>query len=256
MAGLHPTQRRERILIMGPPGGGKSTAWLSVAEWLEKTKADGRLFVADTDLAWEGQRPFDGHLDKRVVQEDINHFPSLVAFVDKATADYQPGDFLITDMIDKAWLYAQQHYYEEVFGKELDDFFMEAKKNNANPGGEWGSNWTVINKLHQKFMLKLQRYPGHVIACTPCTDVRQVDATGKGQSDSREVLHLFGKLGVKPQGQKDLAYNFHTVLLFQSVPRVGYTFSTAKDRSREEAEGEKMTDFTRTYLMKYAGWTV
>lgn len=247
--------RRERILAMGPAGSGKSTAWLNIAEWYHKTETPGRLFVADTDLAWEGQRPVDGHLDERVISKDVFDWPSLIETVEKAAADYQDGDWLVVDMISAAWTYAQQHYYEEVFGKELDVFFLEAKKAGTNPGGEWGSNWTVINKLHSSFMQKLQRYPGHLLACTPATDVRQPDARGGG-GDTREILHLFGKLGVKPEGQKLLAYNFHTVLLFQDVPRAGYTITTAKDRNREVLTGESLDEFCKSYLIRVGGWRV
>lgn len=251
---LHPTiPRRERILIMGPPGAGKSTSWLDVAEWYEKTGATGRIFVSDTDGAWEGQRPVDGRLDKRVMQEDAYDFPSIVALVDRAIREHQDGDFLVIDMVDKAWSYSQSHYFEQVFGKELDQFWLEAKKEGVNPGGDYGTNWTVINKLHQSLMLKLQRYPGHLICCTPVAEVRTPDNRGVG-GDRRDVIQMFGKYGVKPQGQKDLAYNFHSVLLFQDVPRLGYSYTTIKDRAREYVNGEKMESFVKSYLIPKAAW--
>ena len=252
--GLHPQNpRRERILVMGPPGAGKSTTWKDIAEWYDRTGAQGTMYVADSDGAWEGQRPTDGHLDGRVKATDVYDFPSIVGVVEEATTNFQSGDFLVIDMIDKAWSYAQSHYYEQVYGKELDQFWLEAKKDGVNPGGEWGSNWTVINKLHQSLMLKLQRYPGHLIACAPVAEVRQPDRQGAG-GDRKEILHLFGKFGVKPQGQKDLPYNFHTVLFLQDVPRLGYTYTSIKDRDRELVSGEPLASFVKSYLIAKAGW--
>lgn len=251
---MHATEpRHERILLIGPPGSGKSTSWRSIAEWLEKTDTPGRLWVADTDLAWEGQRPADGSLDKRVEATLTFDWETLRQVVEDATKNYEPGDWLVIDMINQAWTYVQNYYTEQVFGKELDRYWLEAQKTGINPGGDYGSNWVVINKLYTAFMLSLARYPGHLLACAPVVDVRQPDRAGKG-GDSKEILHLFGRLGVKPEGQKALAYHFHSVLLCQEVPKEGWTYTTVKDRNRPQMVGEKMTDFVRSYLMKVAGW--
>lgn len=255
---FRPTSpRRERILVFGPPGSGKSTAWQSIAEWLYKTTSPGLVHVADTDLAWEGQRPDDGHLDDAVVATTVFDYESIRDFIRKTTEEFTPGDWLVVDMIDKVWLYSQQHYFEQVFGKSLEDYWVEAKKMGINPGGEYGANWSVINKLNTAIMLSIQRYPGHVLACSPATEVRQPSRTGEG-GDDKEILHLFGRLGVKPEGQKLLSHHFHTNLYFQEVPRVGYTYTTVKERGtgREKITGEVVSDFARSYLIKVGGWTL
>jgi len=252
---LHPTDpRRERILLMGPANSSKSWSWLTIAKWMKETSAPGLFYVADTDLAWEGQRPLDGSLDDRIVQTDTFDYDTFEDVIQQARLKHQPGDWLVLDMVNKMWDFSQQAYFEKVFGKELDDYWLETKKAGGNIGGDYGSNWTVINKLYDALTLKIARYPGNVLACTPAQEVRQPDSkTGKG-GDDRDTLLQFGRFGYKPMGQKLLAHNFHTVLLLQEVPKAGWAYSSVKDRNRPLVNGEPLEDFVKSYLVKQAGW--
>ena len=49
----HPGGTIERIALMGGPGGGKTRAWLSIADFARKTKSDAQFYVIDTDFAAE-----------------------------------------------------------------------------------------------------------------------------------------------------------------------------------------------------------
>ncbi len=47
------SQPHERIILMGGPGSGKTTAWLNIAELHRKTKSTSKFYVLDTDFAVE-----------------------------------------------------------------------------------------------------------------------------------------------------------------------------------------------------------
>lgn len=252
---LHaPGNRRERVLAYGGSGSGKSTTWLSVARWLERTGAAGKVRVLDTDFAWDAYRPVDGSLDNRVVVQDAWDWGDFKPAMDRLTraSDVTKDDWLVVDLVDKVWSKAQQGFFEYLTDKPFDEFMGEAVKNNVNVGGEWGSNWGVINKMYSGFMDGVMRWRGHVICCAPATEVRLPDRSGKG-GDSQVIRDIFGRLGVKPQGQKDLPHLFHTILLMQGDGEK-WRMTAAKDRERTMVKGEIVQDFVVSYLMKVAGW--
>lgn len=258
-----PTRRRERILLYGPPGAGKSTAWLTLAEWIHKTKSDAIVHVADTDRTWDDMAPYDDHLEKIVDVTDCPAWEQIRQFIRDVPIDLaKADDWLVVDMISRCWDRAQEGYFEKVFGREMDEFFMQVQADRAKAiGGDFGSNWQAINKMYATLTtLIMSRWPGHVLCCTPAQRIWEANRDDKTLVQYPE----FGRLGFKPQGQKDLSHQFRTILFMQQAPS-GWVWSTAKERNppgMEEGQagyrgyvaGERMNDFVRDYLMKVGGW--
>lgn len=196
----------------------------------------------------------DGSLDGIVVVEEAWDWPEFKPAMERLTKakDVSRDDWLAVDLIDKAWSKAQEGFFEYLTDRPFDEFLGEALKNDVNVGGEWGKNWGVINKMYNAFMDYIMRWRGHAIACAPATEVRTPDRSGKG-GDSEVIRDMFGRLGVRPQGQKDLPHAFHTVLLMQG-DGTKWRMTAAKDRERKMVKGEVVEDFVRSYLMKVAGW--
>jgi len=262
---LHPpTQRRERILIIGFSGGGKSTCWLNVARWLAKTRSDSKMWVVDTDRTWEAMRPLDGSLDKTVVAYDVEDYPGMKKAVNDIRDVASNEDFLVYDMIDTLWTESQNYFFEEAFAKDFEEFLVNARRTGDTIGGEYGVNWNAINKLYAGVNDRVRRFPGHVIACTPGEVVREAGKSGKGGEQDPQIVREFGRYKVKPAGQKKLRHDYHSILLCQDTPG-GYTLSTLKERNppgsvegdgqhRVSLESVKTGEFTMTYLVKVAGW--
>lgn len=256
---LHPPgKRRERILAYGGSGSGKSTIWLNIARWMEQTSAPGKIRLLDTDYAWDAYRPVDGSLDQRIIVEEAYDWTDFKPAIERLTQakDVTNDDWLVVDLIDKAWTKAQTGFFEYLTDKPFDEFMAESVKNDVNVGGEWGRNWGVINKMYEAFFNHIMRWRGHVLACAPMTEVRRPDRSGKG-GDAQELIDLFGRIGFRPQGQKDLAHMFHTVLFMQAsgtVAKPEWRIQSPKDRERPLLKGEKVDQFVVTYLMKVAGW--
>jgi hypothetical protein len=136
---------------------------------------------------------------------------------------------------------------------------MKAKKEGTSLAGEYGQNWSVINKMYNDVMGKLQRFPGHVLALAPAAEVRQPDTSGRG-GDAAQIRDLFGNVGYKPEGQKHLGYQFHSLLLIQRKPNGERVLTTVEERKRPTTEsrpylvGEPMQDWVLTYLVKTGHW--
>jgi hypothetical protein len=243
---------RERVLLVGPYGSGKSHAWISLAKMLGRTHTEAALHVLDTDNAAVRMLEAVPHASEVFIHvNECYEWPDYEHALKAAALNAKPQDWLIVDMIDKAWQAVQDYFIDQVFGTTSERFFLEARKEGTKGSplaGEFGVNWNVINKLYYAWYNKVIRWPGHVLACTPGDPVNRA-------TDNVDTVNLYGKTGVKPRGQKHLGHGFHTVLLL-GEDSSGRYFSTIKDRNREEVTHQNMRDFTLDYLKTIGHWTV
>ena len=243
---------------MGPWNAGKSRAWCSVAAWMRRTDAPGRVFVIDTDRAVDRMAEEWDDFFKNVVQHDADVWADYQYAIREFSAVASVDDWLVVDMIDKAWEAVQNHFIEEVFGVDAATFFLESRKegDKGHPLAEgYGVNWNVINKLYASFIGRVVRWPGHVLCCTPSEAVQRPDRSGRG-GDDRDVLDLFGPYGVRPRGQKSLGFQFHTILLMQQGSNDKWQYTSVKDRGRSKPAKHPVGDFVMDYLVEVGGWSL
>lgn len=268
---LHPTSaRRERLLIFGPEGAGKSRTRCSLAAWLRRTGSPSRMYVLDSDMASEAMA--DGFEDF-YTNTDVYDSYEWHEFKDglaKSQSDSDPTrhDWLVVDTADRAWQAVQDWYQEEVVERDVEQWVIDHARMLENASsekeralarqhplsGEWGMNWFYVNNLYQKWFMPVIRWRGHVMLIAHEKKlVREGD-----RADDRELQMLYAKVGMRPEGQKGLSLPMHTILrLTDSVdPRGKHDrrITTVKDRERRELVNEPIEDFVTTYLMDVAGW--
>jgi hypothetical protein len=252
---LHgPERRRERVLIYGRPGSGKSSAWTDLALWRERTKASWRIHLADTDHAWEAMDP-DGRFDDFLTVKDlsVNDFHTWPKWAKDTAAVVARDDWLVVDMIDKAWEGAQNFYWDQVGdGASLADIFLRNQTDDKfHMAGDHGANWGVINKYYASFYQTIVNANCNVMCIAPAKEV--------GDSEKAAVKAQY-KVGWKAQGQKDLLHGFHTVLFAAEAGEGKWVYTTVKERNppgqegRKMLKGEKVNGFVTTYLVGVAGW--
>lgn len=250
-----PSKARERILLIGLWGGGKSQSWADIHAWLRRTNSNARMFVVDSDFAHDRVCPDLPEDDVRDVYEYQEYVDAVAHFRSQATAD----DWLVVDHISKAWDATQRYYIEQAFGKNKSTFFLEHKSagGDGSPLADgYGSNWQVINALYADFMTPVKRWPGHILACAPAEPIKRPnEKTGKG-GDDKMVIDAYGRYGIKPGGQKMLGFEFLTVI--NMIPKSDETFAmtTIKDVKRDRPQNQVVKSFTLNYLCKIAGWTL
>lgn len=243
---------RERILAMGSYGAGKTNSWINVAGWHKKRKEPGKFYVIDTDHTTE--RSMEG-LELPATVWIPNEWPEYGAIKKQILSLAKPDDWLVIDTVDRVWDMAQEGFSEQVFGKEIDEWFLEFRKSNKSGNafqGDYGINWQVINRMYHGFMGLVTRFPGHVFCCTPADPIQQPNRSGEG-GDSVETRNLYGRYGFKPRGQKQLGHLFHTVLLLSDL-NGSWRMTTVKDRNRDRVLNEPVKDFGVEYLVKIGGW--
>ncbi len=266
---LHgPTKKRERILVAGPPGSGKSRAWISVAELSRLTKSDARFYVIDTDFSAEVSLDAYPKLEASGLLEIYTpiDFDEMIEAAIHARKNAQRGDWIISDMASIAWEWAQNDYTEKVYGMTAADFFLlkrqemeEAKKKKSNLQPFDGAvDWQPIKLRYAKYInMAVLNNRAHVIATAGTKPI----ARSGGWKDSDSVINDFGHIGHKPAGEKNLSHAFNTVMFMGQKSKDEWEMSTGKERwgTREYVFGERLREgpkgqFARRYLVDVAGW--
>lgn len=245
------TNARERILAFGGAGSGKTSDWLSVADrYAAEETPPGKFHVIDTD--YTAERSLEGHPEAHKVIQKVwtcpewEDYTKAIGVISKIA---KPNDWLVIDMLTPLWDMSQEYYIDRIFGKEVDEFFLKAREQNAKGNPLDGfKDWGVINKMYRSNVANnILRAPCHVFATASA-------AALSADLESKENRQLFGKWGVKPVGQKTNSHLFHDVLWKQNPKSGVWTLTTVKAREREEQLSLPITNFPTDYLVGVAKW--
>lgn len=262
---------RERILVMGPPGTGKTYQWLRMAKALLPTGA--QFYCIDTDDAipfmlatqFPELQPESGGNVHALPAFDWPEYESALQEVLKKAKE---GDWVVLDMADSAWDTVQRYFVNEVFAESKGQYFLEARKL-IRARGEKDSkgravsalsedtfkgwiDWPVINALYGDWILPLvYRTKAHLYATTKIQKL--------GTREDPGTMIVFGASGIRPSGQKHLGHQAHTVLLYtvnvSDAKHPEWTVTTVKDRgNRPYFNKAPFVDLYRQYLVMKAGW--
>lgn len=263
MSLVSPYRSRERIMVFGHEGTGKSTDAISIA----KSCPDVTVWVVDNDNSYDRLiETSDVELPNIKVAgvewaegQDPYTWDGFSNCLDIGIGQMGRDDWLVVDMSSKAWDKVQEWFIEQVFQSDIDDYFLkirlekerlkekEDKKKKSLGAFEGWLDWPVINQTyHKNVSERLLRCHGHLLCIA--------EAQKLSDDDDRGIRDLYGPLGARPRGQKRSGHIMQTVIM-QGRSRGGdFTMTGVKDRGRELWNGEVMTDFATDYLMGTAGW--
>ena len=255
---LHSTMTaRERILSTAGSGLGKSYDWLMIAKLHHQTRSPAKFTVVDTDNAID--RMLEAEFAGLNVTDGgnvtvVNSYDWVTASgTIKATSKTMGADdWLIVDLLNPTWDQVQEYFTEQVFGEDIDNYFLAARASQGKSGGsgsafEGRTDWPVINKLYKGMMNSILQARGHVYAATVADAIQ--DTTEK------EIKAIYGPHGIKPRGQKHTPHFFHTCLV-KGMVGDSRRLITAKDRGRAYLQGAEVNNFALDYLVNVAGWSM
>lgn len=234
---------KERILLMGPPGCGKTHQLLRVAEYLQPKSTCYVIDMEDKIDAYHS-----GNIPKYLNLSVAIFWEELKEVMDKVGAAVEPNDWIMVDRIDLSWpavqrWFTQQRYKQELAQRMLATAKAITKPSMFIPRFDEGS-WQVINEEYETLILKfLYKYRCNVLMTS---GIRGVDLNSPQD--------IFGHLGVVPRGQKELGHQPNTVFLLtmKRGESLSWHITTAKDiPSRDWFDGEPLFDLGLQYLERY-----
>lgn len=242
---------RERILVYGQPGSGKSYAHLKIAEAYPGSK----FYVIDTDDSMP-----------RMLDSEFSHLNNVEAYpaqdwlaCRKALDDIKPKvtskDWIVIDMLCSTWDFVQSYFVEEIFGEDIASYFLQARKELKEGASSLSAlrgwtDWSVINKLYQSWINPITyRLPCHKFFVCKSTTVKR--------EDEPNIRDMYSDFGTRPEGEKRNTFRVHSLFLL-THDRTGYYISTVgKDRGRLKLVNTPLTpeqNFATKYLQLFAGW--
>lgn len=262
-----PHRSRERIMIYGHEGTGKSTDALSIAR-----KVTGTVYVVDNDNSYDRLlETYDTELPNVKIAgvefaegHDPYAWDGMQQAINEAISQMERDDWLVVDMLSKAWDSVQEWFIEQIFQSDIDDYFLKVrlqkemlrasqkkageKEDKALGVFEGWMDWPVINQTyHKRISTPLLRCPGHLLCVSEAQPLQKEDDQG--------IRDLYGPVGARPKGQKRSGHIMQTVIMQTKESRADvFKLTGVKDRGRVLWRGEVMGDFAEDYLGGVGGW--
>jgi len=259
-----PHRFRERLLIYGTGGVGKTDAALSIAANI----AEGHMFVVDNDYSYAYQRALEtDYVDAadRVTVFECNAdweavIGALASAVEAGLADGEEAardNWLVLDSISPTWEFVQTYITEQITGASSAEFLTQLRKESESLEAMNRTlvdqvPWNIVKKEYaQNIYIPLRNWPGHWIITA--------EAKKLGRKENAEIVEWYQHLGVQPQGESRIHHVSATTLLLHRGKRDEYRLTTVKDRNREDQEDMEIPDsghggFAMSYLRDVAGW--
>ena len=268
------TTRREKILVFGSFKTGKSFLWLDLANTYWKSgNLEPTFYVIDTDFG-VGKMLDEGyqHLEDDGMLKVYNpmDFTELMEASRDIYKKAKRGDWIVIDMINYPWEEAQTFYTNNVFGDNMENYFVQMRKevvakdghDKRSYGGYEGTDWGFITKIYKQFEFPLtMKSLANVFGVT---EERKLDG---GRGDSPDKLKQFKAAGgMAPVGQKGIGHRFDTIARMTRRTNGQRQLTIVGDKGREESYWAKQDNtiinidepprvFARRYLVDVAGWT-
>jgi len=250
-----PHRFKERILVYGGAGVGKSTITLNIA----RHRPDDTFHVIDMDYSMTYERLLqteyqDVEEQGNVIVHEIDaeweefteKFAEIIANGDPDT------DWLTIDPVTVTWEIVQAWWLDTVQGTDIADYMAQLRKD-TDDSKQYSAalaeamQWPAVNKQYQqKFYRNFHKWRGHSILVSEAAELaRTADQDDKA---------LYGFIGYKPKGQKTMPHAAATNVFLDHPKQDTWRFTTAKDRGRELQEKIEFTDFALDYLVEVGGW--
>ena len=256
MAFVSPIEARERILLYGEPGTGKTKQIIEVIKFLKVTKTPFHAYAIDNDRSWKLM--VDKHnLEDYVTVYEVYEYPEYMEAAKKIIPKLHPNDLYICDLASELWPTTQEYYTDQMYHDDIGKFFLDAMTSGKDHEFEGWTDWKVINKLYFSFMRPfVYKSPCHVFATSTADPVMRPKsgANASKVADDKETISIFGSVGYKPEGQKRLKHQFNTTILMHKDSRDKFIMSSVKDRERELFRNKPVNNFALDYLKGVAGW--
>lgn len=263
-------QVRERICIFGPPKVGKTHLYFTIAKWHQDLGSDAKFYAISSDTSFDVLSMNPEFQDLANMEwVDAVTFQDYIEGARKFNSLMRPYDWLSVDLMADAWP-AVQDEYARVLTKEqggnledIGDLWATSGKSDDYPitGWEWGMPNARYRILANNLLL---RSPGHIFLVYGQKELVTESRSGK-TGETAATRDMFGHLGVKPNGQKDDPWRYHTILHVDSAGEKQQKMATAGERWGYRGElGKRMgnggmmdqpiDDFFLDYLVKIAHW--
>jgi hypothetical protein len=247
---------KERILVIGGPESGKTTALIQVAIATPHLK----WFAFDTEYSIERASSFFGGIPDNVeIVTGENGMPATTSEsmswgMKQTVYPYlmdNPGGILI-DMVENVYDRAKERHAESK-GYSLAD--MQARTASRGRSGDvsinedWNAgDWSIISKyFYEVLQVAAVQLPSHLVATAAQKPLITNDGGKLGGASylahDKKLVAIWEGYGSVPEGPRKLSHNFDTAFGLEAtgLAKKTYRLSCAKERARGMKQPKKYT---------------
>ena len=222
--------QHERVLLYAESNMGKSFSVLCLAEYLNETSPDSKIWVLDPDRgiqkAWKQEKP--AVKIKYIATPD---WPTLEEALDHIEDQISPNDWVVCEMMGRYWEMAQSYEVGEVYGSKAGEYLLLARQKaiqdakSNKPATLSSVDWQVVKKLHNDdFADRVASWDCNILWTTAADRLIQ-------ELDAPQTLSTFESVGFKPDGEKRNVHRVDTAMFMYKNAKGRY-ITTVKDRGR------------------------
>lgn len=263
----HPNSR-ERIILYGSFGAGKTSAVLCIAALALKTSSDATFYWLDSDHGLDdmlmGERFQQLHPDNggnlrpiylETAENGVARMTEWEEALGKVKVDACQGDWVVVDTISQLRATGADWYVADRFDRTMAAQLDERDKQiraKTDRKASWDLYTDVDYRIVNPKVAELEKpltlnSPAHVVYIAR---EKQIDMSR--EQDPR-VKRDFGQYGYRPDMDMNLPYRCRTTLRLTRISE-SWEMTTVKDREREQMVSKPFTNFAIQFLCQVAGW--
>jgi hypothetical protein len=200
-----------------------------------------------------------GQVDVAMVED----WTELCEALDRAFTKSARDDWVVIDSISDVLDFGLDHYNQLIRGQDTTEYLANWAKRANDPTklkatGQQGALieggvWDFFGPALRSRIIRRIKNPGRHLYVTA-----QAQAAGANPKEDAQTKIMYGGIGWKPRGQRDVGFNAATVVYLEKDRAAKGKYSVAKNWGRERTTGPLMDvpyeNFATDFLFKKCGW--
>ena len=191
---------REFILLAGKDGVGKTSALISLADFITNLNPDATVYVIDTENKFRPTLQTWGSVPANIVLYHCETMNDVTESFNEIRDQKKPGDWLFAESMGRIWERAQDMGYQAIQG--MDKAAWMERRRNVAPGQKQppvtpkpDELWSVIKGAHDSSFLDLIANDNH-LNCVLSTGVARVKEQRNNRKESQERVDFRNETGI------------------------------------------------------------
>lgn len=215
----HPL--REFILLAGKDGVGKTSALISIADFVSQVTPDATVYVIDTENKFRPTLASYGNVPTNLAYYQCESMNDVTAAFDEIMQARKPGDWLLVESAGRLWERAQDLGYQAITGTDKA-LYMEKRR--QTPAGQKqppvtprpDDLWSIIKGSHDSafFDIIAQTNDLNVVVSTGVGRVKEARSNRKENQDRVDFRNETG-IDLNLEGAPRLPYYVQTGVLLE-----------------------------------------
>jgi len=178
---------REFILLAGKDGVGKTSALISLADFVSQAFPEATVFVIDTENKFRPTLQSYGTVPPNLVYYQVENMNDVTETLDAVMKMRKPGDWLLVESMGRIWDWAQNLGYNAIAGVSKAEYLerRRASDKKGSPIPKPDDFWAIVKGAHDDgFMDRISETNDlNVVLTTHTARVKEQRANRKESQD-------------------------------------------------------------------------